>query len=93
MKRGRVLLGVLLCYALAYAVLIAMAARKGLDITDPFSLAVWLLSALALLLVCAIVPLSVWTITRLCGVRFRRVFSLWGVTIFVFGLALIYNVK
>lgn len=87
--RVRFLPGALLCYVMSYAVLIAMAMRKDVD-WDAFSLVVWLLSALAIFAVCAIVPLVVRV-----AVKFRTTvfLLLWAGTIAVLGTALVLNAK
>lgn len=89
MFRIRFLPGALLCYAISYAVLIALALRKGVN-WDRFTLVVWLFSAMLIFVGCAIVPIIAKGVGK---VRTTTFILVWAGTIAVLGTALVLNAK
>lgn len=89
MIRVRFLPGAVLCYAISYLVVIALALRKGMN-WDGYSLVVWLVSAMIVFVGCAAVPL----LAKLVGkIRATTFLWVWAGTIIVLGTALVLNAK
>lgn len=71
--------------------MLIVAARKGLDIANAYSLLVWLVSASVVTVFCGLVSLVVvWIVGRLT-LRLKTVLIVWGISIVLAGSALIAN--
>ena len=83
--------GALACYLLAYALILALAARKGLDLTSIYSLLVWTVSALVLSVPCGIAALILAVIIGRFRVKWATTLALWGSLTLLSGIMLILN--
>lgn len=84
-------LGAAACYLLGYGLILALAARKGLDLTDTYALLVWMVSALALSALCGIAALVLAVIVGRFRVRWATTLALWGSLTLLSGIMLILN--
>lgn len=91
MSRRALFIVIVGCFALAYLFMLIVAARKGLDIANAYSLLVWLVSASVVTVFCGLVSLVVvWIVGRLT-LRLKTVLIVWGISIVLAGSALIAN--
>jgi hypothetical protein len=89
MSRRALIISIIGGFGLVYLFLLIVAARKGLDITNVYSLLVWLISASLIAIFCGLVSLVVvWLIGRLT-VRLKTFIVVWVISIVLVGGALV----
>lgn len=76
-------------YGLAYGTLLLMAVRKGLDVTDAYTLVVWLVSALALASVSAVIAAILTALIGRFTFRAKTFLIAWCSILLVLGGALV----
>jgi hypothetical protein len=81
----------LACYALSYACVLALAAAKGSEVLDVYSLLVWMVSALIVFVSSGMLAGIVFACLSFRRSRLQVVFVVWASLIAALGLGLVLN--
>lgn len=93
LSRRMLWIGIAVCYGLAYAFILALAARKGVDLINAYSLLVWLVSAVAVSSFCGLISLVLAAAVGRLAVSLKTFLLLWGGLTVLIGSALVFNAR
>lgn len=85
--------GIAACYGLAYVLLLLLAARKDFNVTDTYSLLVWLVSAFALWSFCGVLSFGIGAVMGRFKIRRKIILLLWMLFTILIGSGLIFNAR